>query len=310
MATTQVASATTEKAKPKAQRNQTVEALRVLSAFGIVVFHGGGEWAPLAYTGLIVFVALSPMIDANYNWERIRPTAALARSLLLPWAFWMAVYGVFAIVRHKPVLPPDAPILGVLMGTSQHLWFLPFIFGVLVVQGSLKQRVPAQTVFVASSLLAFATIASAYLWRPLALTWPVPLPQWAHVAGAVFAGTAIGIAPRAGRLAYPCLILIGLGLAILILKPVSGMTLTYCLGLPLTAAAVFFGKRLWPDSLSIQPVADCMLGVYLVHIIILSLSGLILPRGSLLHAAVAFMTSLAIVYAARRLVPATRIVLG
>lgn len=294
----------------KRRRNQAVEALRILAAFGIVVFHGGGAWAGYFYTGLIVFVVLSPMIDAHYNWDRQRPVAVLARSLLIPWGFWLAVYAVFDVARHKPVLPSGNPLLGILAGTSVHLWFLPFIFLVLVALGRIKRHVRPPLAFLGSAVLLLAILGTAEIWRPMSQTWPQPLPQWIHAIGAVFAGAAIGLTARADRLRIPGLALIAAALLIAIYQGVSGVALTYGLGIPLTTAAVFLGKHWWPARWSVQPVADCMMGVYLIHPILLSVAGVLAAHGTLLQAAIAFLLSFALIFTARRLVPRSKLVLG
>ncbi|HUD29475.1 MAG TPA: acyltransferase family protein [Novosphingobium sp.] len=295
---------------PRPPRNQAVEALRILSAFGIVEFHGGGALAGYFYTGLIVFIALSPMLDCYYNWERLRPIRSLAKTLLIPWLFWSVIYAGFALLRHKPVLLPENPVLAVLMGTSPHLWFLPFIFLVLVALGLAKSRVSPSIAFLAAALAVLLILATAGTWRPLSLGWPLPLPQWAHAIGAVFAGIAIGLTTRAGKLLVPGVALVAIGLVIAIAAGIPGISFTYGLGIPLTTAAVFLGRRWWPANLSVQAVSECMMGVYLVHIILLSIAGAFVTKGSLLQAVIAFSASLGLVFAARRILPATRLILG
>lgn len=275
-----------------------------------MVFHAQGDWAELGYAGLTIFIALSAMIDVHLNWRRQRGLLALARSLLVPWAFWMVFYAAFSLAKGGRILPPVEPVLAVLSGTSGHLWFLPFIFGVLLLLQVVKRHANPAALYLVACALTLAVFATAAWWRPMAPGWPVPMPQWAQAAGAVTAGVALGLAPRAGRLTWPGIAILIAAMACLALIPVKGISLPFLVALPVTAIAVLAGSRAWPASWNVQPAADCMLGVYLVHIFMLSLAGAVVPRGGLLLPAVAYAASFIAVYLARRMVPASRIVLG
>lgn len=56
----------------KVTRNQAIELLRIMSAFGIVAYHGGAPFRELAYAGLVIFLILAPATDLRFNWNRAR----------------------------------------------------------------------------------------------------------------------------------------------------------------------------------------------------------------------------------------------
>jgi len=84
-------------------RNQAIESLRVVAAFGIVAFHAKVAGAQAFYAGLVVFLFLAPMFEAGPNWLRKRGTGELARTLLLPYAFWYLFYLAANFFVGKPL---------------------------------------------------------------------------------------------------------------------------------------------------------------------------------------------------------------
>ena len=291
-------------------RNQLVEALRIVAAFGIVVFHAGGPAAELGYAGLVVFLFLSPYFAVGPNRGRPSPVAALGRALLLPFAAWYAVYLAANWAFGRPLFVSDQ-LPGVLLaGPSIHLWFLPFLFVVLALLGLVKDRVSVVSLFWFSCLVAALMLAGSTLWRPFALAAPVPIAQWLQALAAAFCGIAAGTGLR---IKWPQRIsgfaLIALGYGSLLVWPVEGMTVPYGAGLAACSVAIVAGKRLSP-RFSVQPLADCMLGVYLVHVLALAIAGLVFPGVTLGRVVAAFTMSLAGVWLARRFVPQSRLVLG
>lgn len=98
------------------ERNQNLELVRIAAAFGIVLFHSQANGAAIGYSGLIAFVILSAMF------ARPASPTALAKGILLPWAFWSIAYGVVNLALRGYVFRPDlTPIGAVLYGTGVHL---------------------------------------------------------------------------------------------------------------------------------------------------------------------------------------------
>lgn len=258
-------------------RNQNLELVRILAAFGIVLFHSGARGAHIGYGGLIAFVILSAMFA--------RPSSpkALAKGILLPWAFWFAAYGVVNLILRGYFFRPDlTPIGAVFYGTGVHLWYLPFIFVVCLVIGRF-QGIRAEWIAAAMALLLFF---AAPWWSAVPFLDSPPFPQYIHVLPAVLVGLAFR--SRAPALA----VLVALITAWVWNVPVP---LSYLIGAFAVLAALQIKEMRW----NVQPVADCMFGVYLLHPMALTVTNFFLGRESFLGAVVAFLISLGLTYVAR-----------
>lgn len=308
MSDTSIAALTQSKAR--APRNQAVELLRIVSAFAIIAFHAQAPGAGLFYAGLVFFVLLSPLMDVAKGWHRTRTVRELALALMVPWLFWTLVYGALDLVLGKPMLGSGPWPVILLLERGAHLWFLPFLFVVLLATGAAKRSLSPALLFWISAIVAAVLLASAGWWRPVSFGFPSPIPQWLQALPAVFAGIALGLAARIGTWSVAGLALVAGGVAAALVQRAEGMDMPYAIALSLTAAAVFLGGRPALRGLQVQPVADCMFGVYLVHLITLPVASRLVGFHSLASAALAFAIALAGVWAARRLVPATRLVLG
>ncbi|MES2699826.1 MAG: acyltransferase family protein [Pseudomonadota bacterium] len=292
-------------------RNQAIELLRTGAALGIVAFHAAIDGAAVFYAGLVVFLFLASMMEVGPNWERPRTAPQLARRLLIPFVFWYLVYLAANVAFGRPPFPSLHPLTVIFAGPSVHLWFLPFIFAVLVLLNVAKRRVSAQGVLLVAATLAAVVLAAASWWRPVAGEFPVPVPQWAHAAAAVLLGAAFGAAGRNRGKAATVIagVIILAGLAALVVWPAPGVTAAYLIGVAGCTAAVAL-KQWVPERWNVQPVADCMFGVYLIHVLALAAGGLVLPKNGLVLVMAAFAGSLLVVYVARKYLPVTRWVLG
>lgn len=292
-----------------ASRNQAVELLRIVSAFGIVAFHARAPLAEFGYAGLIVFLVLSPFMDVTRNWNKVRSPWHLARAFLVPWVFWAAAYGVLDLAVGKPLAAGGGIIGFALIGTSMHLWYLPFMFGALTVLNLVKQRVGADLLFVVCMVAGAVILATMPQWRERTFGWPPPFPQWTHASAAVLFGVALGLATKNALRATVLVPVLLITLAIVALNPMRGVTVPYILGVTALLGCLAGGNHL-PKKMSVQSIADCMFGVYLVHIIFLFIAKRAIGSANLLAVAGAFGCSLAAVWVARRFVPASRLVLG
>ncbi len=284
-------------------RDQAIEALRIMAAFAIVAFHAQIEDYYWLLSGLVVFVFLAAFYGVQQRPDRGR----LARRMLVPFAFFYAVYGAANLVLGRPMFVQDHPVTMVLAGPSWHLWFLPFIFLVLVsAQGLARfRRMPdygKQFAALGAGCLIVLGLAYEHIWQ-----LAIPLPQAIRMVPVAVLGMAAGLLARRHRsLLYVPLIV---GLIVCYVAPIAGFSLAVAIGLGGVGLA-HLAARLWPRKLSVQPIADCMFGVYLTHIIALAIAARLVERGSMAQVFIAFALSLAGVWAARRFVPISRAVLG
>lgn len=287
-------------------RNESIEALRIVATFSIVLFHSGAPGHDVAYSGLIIFLILSPYFEC-LNWARTRSVRHLARVFLLPWLAWMLIYGALDIVRGVPVLPGDNYFLGVLTGTATHLWFMPAMFAALLFIGWMKRKFSQTLLFIGSGALAAAILTTAHLWRPVTASWPSPLGQWAHASAAVCLGISLGLAAKVQRrIVFAVGGILALVLCILVAENLSGMSIPYVVGVIITALVAWFGPARIPAGRAIGQIASCMLGVYLSQGVFLMFADRIVGYGNWLTAVVAFGASLATVCAFRTWSPALR----
>lgn len=246
-------------------------------------------------------------MDTYFNWDRKRTVKALARALLVPWIFWSLVYGVLNIIQHKPFF--IGGVSTIMYGTSVHLWFLPFIFVVLSVLNVLKRYSPV-ILFRSATFLATGLLLTVSIWRPLSVDWPQPFPQWIHALTPVLIGIVLGLKDKMGREWLLGLLVIAVAVFIGDLALLPGIALPYTFGILVTALVTFLGSDLMPPSWNVQPVASCMLGVYLCHIVVLKLATALTGPANYLTVVLAFTLTVFGVWAVRRFVPLSRIVLG
>lgn len=251
-----------------------IEGLRLLAAFGIVWFHSAHSGIALAYSGLVVFLVLSVALGGRSG----RPDGATlqrrALRLLRPWLLWFGLYAAFNALRGLPVLTPDHGwVAGVLAGPSIHLWYLPFVFGVLVALDLLRAHISLRSLSGAAYLLALVLLAAAPLWRPVTLGLPYPLLQWADalppVLVGVFAlGAREGCWPRRAVLAMST----GLLLVATVLVAFDWVGTPYAVGVAASLLVLLrppAASR--PGPVDLSPLTDCAFGIYLSHSLVFAL---------------------------------------
>jgi hypothetical protein len=126
----------------------------------------------------------------------------------------------------------------------------------------------------------------------------------------ILVGIAIGLARRVGVTAFLGAFIVAVGLALAVAARLPGISITYSVGIIATVIVVFTGTKWFPTAWSVQQVANCMLGVYLIHGLILSVISRLTGKGNYLTVVITFLTSLGFVWVARRSLPLSRFVLG
>lgn len=305
-----VAEATPALRGTAAHRHTNLEILRIAAAFGIVGYHAQVPAKEVPYAGLIVFLALSPLVDARFNWAKIRSMTSLAKVFLLPWAFWFIVYAAANLVMHKPVLPEGNSVGSVLYGSAPHLWFLPFIFIMLGVMGLIKRGCAPVVVFWIATAMASLVLATSIGWRPITINAAVPYTQWIHGAAAVLAGLALGLYRDTFRGAWVGIVLLGAALLLCATYQLPGLSVTYAIGLVAVAVALFAVEPFNSHGKGIRAVSQCMFGVYLVHILAIAIVKKVVPVDNYAMALAIFAICLAGVALTRRILPQTKLVLG
>lgn len=292
------------------KRNINFEILRIVAAFGIVAYHANVPVKDLPYAGLIVFLALSPLVEAKYNWSTNRSPKQIAKSLLVPWAFWLIVYAGANLAFNKPPFPAGQSIAAILYGSSPHLWFLPFIFVALCTIGQIKKVCTVTQVYWSSTIMTTTTLFTSDEWRPLALSFAVPYAQWAHAAAAVFGGIALGTYRNSMKFAWAGLLLIGFALSVCAWYAIPGISITYSTGLLLVVFAMFAPDCFSKYEKAIRTVSQCMFGVYLIHILAIAIVNRFIPCDNYLAVVFIFLVCLIGVFFTRRMFPPTKMVLG
>ncbi len=257
-------------------RASGVEALRVVSAIGIIFFHAGATGASVGYAGLPCFLVVSVAVaarrspeDAREGWlgQQLRRRAD---RLLLPWLFWCAVYGAARCL--------DAGLSGeglfdwlspemLLFGTWIHLWYLPFAFLATMVAsvpaiGGLARRAHGGALFLMLACVAMPLSEWIIHHEPVE-----PMPQWAFALPSALVGLALaGVAPgdpRGRRMLLACVGVAMLVAALLDIRWGDGRVgIPYAVGIPAAAFAWAIPGSAGPR---LRGLADLTYGVYLVH---------------------------------------------
>ena len=246
-------------------KRQDIELLRVVSAFGIVWFHSGAVGHDIAYSGLIVFVVLSLYLSAQSTMAS-KSVMSRAKRLLVPWVVWFVFYGAINLAKHKPLIPLDNGIAsGILVGTSIHLWYMPFIFIILIIFDWLRDRITPRFIGYACAILAILIFITASDWRLWSLNLGAPFAQYAHAVNGALIGVFLAYYYTLPNLARSALLLIILALAAyLAVLPMPGVGVPYLLGISVSAAVLLFNRSL-PGKINFNWLSECALGIYLIH---------------------------------------------
>ena len=184
------------------ERVAGLDLLRILATVGIVWFHT--EEAPcrsIGYAGLPMFLLIFFALIARQGPARSTRDFVRRRwdRLLMPWLFWSAVYGMSQLV--KAACSADLGRLErllslqtIFVGTSLHLWYLPYAFtsGLLIhLLNRRTWRIDNRPVVFVATLTGVVILVVCTLGTRLR-QYPPPWPQWEFGLAAIPLGLAIG----------------------------------------------------------------------------------------------------------------------
>ncbi|RQP23694.1 acyltransferase family protein [Piscinibacter terrae] len=248
-------------------RRQDIELLRVLSAFGIVWFHSRAFGGAVAYSGLIAFLILSITLGGKSGRPDVETFTRRVERLLVPWAFWFAIYGAWNVWQGQAIVPLEHGVAaGIMAGPSIHLWYLPFVFLVLIALDFIKAHIPARALALAAGALALVNLATAPWWRPITLTWHYPLLQWADAAGPVLVGVFLlcaGTMPAWQRNAISALLV----MSAIVVAGFNSIGVSDAIGI---AACLLISWRVLDGRIPVrvEALSEATFGIYLCHILV------------------------------------------
>jgi peptidoglycan/LPS O-acetylase OafA/YrhL len=278
-------------------RDGSIEALRIIAAFGIVWYHAAIPYSPIAYAGLPIFI----MITFYFQGLSSRGDIALntlAIRILRPWVIWMVILAVYNVVRHKALLSTGRyDLSSLLYGSYPHLWYLPFIFVSIIAVRALRKVLPDIYIWSLSAGTAVIFLLAVPTWRPASMAAGVPIAQYAQASGAIAIGLLFAAARKSLIWIIP-LAVIGGAAVYAALLPFSAVGTPYVVAIALFSVAVVASKIMGPARY-LEPLTKLTFGIYLVHPPILG----ILRQGARLDGPLlvlaAFLASALFVYVLR-----------
>jgi peptidoglycan/LPS O-acetylase OafA/YrhL len=246
-----------------------IEWLRVIAAFGIAWFHGGELLGQdIAYGGLIFFVITSSF----YTMRSTRDPSLRDRAtrLLIPFAFWFAVYAASRMIGGRTLFPDDLGWLSrILTSPSLHLWYLPFIFMVTVSVDFVRSRFAPGVIGWFASAAAIVGLWSMILSEPSGL--PVPFVQYMHALPAVFLGLFLATVQERtdSRLGHVLNAAVCLSVLAVFFADLPGRSMTYLSG-TLAATVLVVEKPLMRQSAVAETLGAAAFGTYLAHPLVIS----------------------------------------
>ncbi len=183
-------------AEPSVGRIEWWDWLRIVAFLDIAGFHLHLQH-PLWGIGLPVFLLMAVVLGSRRSPPQDTATFVRVRTerLLVPWAFWSAVFGSYMVLRawrHDISLDRVFDWQMLLGGTMTHMWFLSFI-AIAGIGAHLIDRATQRVPLAAFALLAIAATLGLLWLAPLSGA-EFPFGQWG------FALPAIPLALGVGRI--------------------------------------------------------------------------------------------------------------
>lgn len=198
-----------------AQKNHSIEGLRLIAALGIVWFHMQAPGQEIAYAALAVFLILTADLSSGSlqrSGTRVYLRNRVTR-ILFPWSVWSGLYLALAYARGVPISVHLADWRHILIGPEIHMWFLPFVFLASGFVLAAKRLVQTPRGFTLWLLLAIGFSTVSYLIHNW-LSPPDPFAQWTFAIPPFLLGLIMAHA-RDRKLVWP---------EVLFIISVSGLT--------------------------------------------------------------------------------------
>jgi len=190
-------------ATPPVGRIEWWDRLRIVAFLDIAGFHLHLQH-PFWGVGLPIFLLMAVVLASRQAPPQDTTAFVRARTerLLIPWAFWSAVFGtymVFRAWRHGVGLDHVFDWQMLLGGTMPHMWFLSFI-AIASVGAHLIDRATQRVPLAAFAMLAIAATLGL-LWAAPLSEAEFPFQQWGFALPAI--PLALGVGRIYSRAAVP-----------------------------------------------------------------------------------------------------------
>lgn len=251
-------------------KRQDIEALRIISIFGIVWFHSNAGGHDVAYSGLVVFLILSMYLAGSGTVSIIESISKRLKRLIIPWLIWLVVYGVVnSLMGKPPVDSSNGLAAGILAGTGIHLWYLPYIFFALVLFDALRRYVSERHLVIGSAILVICAFATVPYWRQASISSGSPYAGYAHALPGLFLGVFYLYSRKLPSVTSKSLLIIILLLACLRI-PYEGIGTPYAIGI--CAGYAIVNRSVASRKLSfLGALGKYSFGIYLIHMLFLGL---------------------------------------
>jgi len=255
-----------------------IERLRVLGAIGIVWFHT--KHVPLrsmGYAGLpiflLIFISLIVRYSHFHNFEGFAKRRA--HRLLLPWIFWSGIYGICILGRevlHGGSFFEGFATNNFLIGTSIHLWYLPYSFAIALCLYGINKFSSKISDFTVILIMLFLSVATLYV-SSMVTTYSMsaPLPQWFFGLASLPLGIAIGrccyLTNKKTEIILMTIIVLVTVIVCLLLARVGYTDLPLPYGIGTTLVCIAY---LWHGQYGrlTEFMAPLTYGIYLIHPIV------------------------------------------
>ncbi|MDB5658711.1 MAG: acyltransferase [Cypionkella sp.] len=244
---------------------QSVDLARFLACFGIVAAHAYAvqdDW--IGHLSLGLFLVLTGFLamqsyqrsDGSYNLR-----GRVVR-LMLPWLFWSAFFRLVDLkvsdsVEKWQILRDPWTLV---VGSSIHLWFLPFIMLAMLLVKPVGAAVTTPT-RLAVALVGLALVSAPMFWAMQVYAAPAPLTQWLFGLPVYVLGLLVGVAHRIGRTTWPMVSGAAMTVVAYLVTEAAPWVWTIC-------AAVLVFEAFWRMPLQhpwLPNLGRSAFGIYLVH---------------------------------------------